>query len=284
MPYRAPLRIKTMGAPTMVEKRPLSPQPRTPLGDDPASSPAKRRRVNNADKHFIEASENPALPALFTDPNARKLAETVAFVERAFGLWKAFADDNSPVECDCAPLRGRSDYRVWSRKIKIVLKRNFVLDLVEGKVGQLPASHPLDGDLEKLNVTAVTIINKNLSSLTKPIVRTLTNPREIWEKLERHCKPSDWTLTQMGWFDLQRVKYSRCSNVREYVDRLDDAWRCICLDNDDILEKHELARCASLVFSLDTPKWETLKMGVLSGRKSNIPNWASLVDKLLAAE
>jgi hypothetical protein len=284
MPYRAPLRIKTMGAPTVLEKRPLSPQPRTPLGDDPASSPAKRRRVNMAENHYAEATENLDLPAPCADPNAQKLAETVAFVERAFGLWKAFADEKPPVEYNCAPLRGRSDYRIWSRKIKIILKRNFVLDLVEGKIGQLPQSHPLDADLEKLNATAATIINKNLSALTKPIVRTMTNPREMWQKLERHCKPSEWTMAQTGWFDLQRVKYSRCSNVREYVDRVDDAWRCICLDKDDVLEKHELARCASLVFSLDTPKWESWKMGVLSGRKTNIPNWASLVDRLLAAE
>lgn len=273
-----------MGAPTILEKRPLSPQPRTPVGDDPASSPAKRRRVITADKHSAEATENPDSSAVIAEPNAQKLAETVAFVERAFGLWKAFADENSSLECDCAPLRGRSDYRIWSRKVKIVLKRNFVLDLVEGSIGQLPQSHPLDSDLAKLNVTAAMIINKNLSALTKPIVRTITNPREMWEKLERHCKPSDWTLAQTGWFDLQRIKYSRCSNVREYVDRIDDAWRCICLDKDDALEKHELARCASLVFSLDTPRWESWKMGVLSGRKTNIPSWASLVDRLLAAE
>lgn len=283
MPYRAPLRIKTMGAPTVLEKRPLSPQPRTPLGEDPASSPAKRRRVNMADKQFAEATEYPTSPAM-PDPNARKLAETVAFVERAFSSWQAFGDDRSLIECNCAPLRGRSDYRIWSRRIKVVLRRNFVLDIVEGKVGQLPHSHPLDSDLGKLNATAALIITRNLSPITKPIVRTLTDPREMWEKLERHCKPSDWTLAQTGWLNLQRVKYSRCSNVREYVDRVDDAWRSICLDKDDALEKHELARCASLVFSLDTPKWESWKMSVLSGRQTNIPSWASLVDKLLAAE
>ncbi|CAG8170012.1 unnamed protein product [Penicillium salamii] len=283
MPYRAPLRIKTMGAPTILEKRPLSPQVKTPLGDDLATSPAKRRRVFMADKQYAEELENPTSPAV-TDPNARKLAETVAFVERAFSSWKAFEDELLPIECHCAPLRGRSDYRIWSRKIKMILKRHCVLDLVEGRIGQLPQSHPLDRDLERLNATAAMIITRNLSALTKPMVRTMTNPRAMWEKLERHCKPSDWSLAQTGWMNLQNIKYSRCSGVRDYVEQMDDAWRSISLDKDEIFENHEIARCASLVFALDTPKWETWKTNVLSGRQANIPSWANLVDKLFAAE
>lgn len=284
MPYRAPLRIKTMAVPTIVEKRPLSPQLKTPQRDEPTISPAKRRRVTMADKQYAKATENLASPVVVSDPNLDKIAETVAFVEKAFSSWKAFADEKFPIECNCAPLRGRSDYRIWSRKMKIVLKRNCVLDIVEGKIARLPQSHPLDADLEKLNATAAMIITKNLSALTKPIVRTMTNPQEMWEKLERHCKPSNWTMAQTGWLELQEIKYSRCANVREYVDRVDDAWRCICLDKDDVLEKHEIARCTSLVSSLDTPKWESWRMSVLAGRQTNIPSWVNLVHRLLAAE
>lgn len=50
------------------------------------------------------------------------------------------------------------------------------------------------------------------------------------------------------------------------------------------LEKHEVARCTSLMCSLDTPKWETWKMGFLSSRDTNIPSWASLVESLTSAE
>ncbi|CAG7923236.1 unnamed protein product [Penicillium olsonii] len=283
MPYRAPLRIKTMGNPTVLEKRPHSPQVKTPLGEDLTTSPAKRRRVYLAEQYFGDETENPRSPAVI-DPEARKLAETVAFVERAFSSWKAFEDELLPMECHCAPLRGRSDYRVWSRKIKMILKRNCVLDIVEGRVGQLPQSHPMDRHLERLNSTAAMIITRNLSALTKPMVRTMTNPREMWEKLERHCKPSDWSLAQTGWLKLQNIKYSRCSGVRDYVEQMDDAWRSICLDKDEMFANHEVARCTSLVFALDTPKWETWKTNVLSGRQANIPSWANLVDKLFAAE
>jgi hypothetical protein len=80
-----------MDAPTILEKRPLSPTLKTPQRDEPASSPAKRRRVN-VEKQFSEAPEVPASPVTLTNPNSHNIAETVAFVERAFSAWKAFAE------------------------------------------------------------------------------------------------------------------------------------------------------------------------------------------------
>ncbi|OQE94967.1 hypothetical protein PENNAL_c0003G04593 [Penicillium nalgiovense] len=250
-------------------------------GDEPLSSPAKRRRVNSAEKMPIEetvASEG--LKELIP----RTTAETEVFVERTFGLRSTLEDDDLPIKCNCPPLRGRSDYRVWRRKMRLILSRNLLLDLVEGKIGQLPQSHYLESQLNSLNEAATKIINTNLSAITRLIVRNIRTPQKMWEKLENHCKPSDWSLVRSGWLALQNIRYSQCCDVWEYVYKVDDAWRCICLDQEDILEKHEVARCASLMCSLDTPKWETWKMGYLSSRNINIQSWASLVESLTSAE
>ena len=165
-----------------------------------------------------------------------------------------------------------------------ILSRNFLLDLVEGQIGELPREHHLEPQLDRLNEAAREIINRNLSATTKLIVRNIRNSQKMWEKLEKHCKPSDWSLVRSGWLELQNIKYSQCYDIWDYVYKVDDAWRCICLDQEDILEKHEFARCASLLCSLDTTKWETWKMGILTGRSINIPSWASLVESLTSAE
>lgn len=168
--------------------------------------------------------------------------------------------------------------------MRLVLSHNLLLDLVEGKIGQLPPTHYLEPQLESLNEAAGKIISTNLSATTRLIVRNIRNPQKMWEKLEKHCKPSDWSVVRSGWLELQNIKYSQCYDIWEYVYKVDDAWRCICLDQDDILEKHEFARCASLMCSLDTPKWETWKLGFLSGRNINMPSWAGLVESLTSAE
>ena len=251
-------------------------------GDEPLSSPSKRRRVNSAEKAPTETT------AAFEDLRElmpRTTAGTEALVEHAFSLRSTLDDDDDmAIECNCSPLRGRSDYRIWRRKMRVILSRNLLLDLVEGNIGQLPQSHHLESQLDSLNEAARKIIDKNLSATTKLIVRNVRNPQKMWEKLEKHCKPSDWSLVRSGWLELQNIKYSQCYDVWEYVYKVDDAWRCICLDQEDILEKHEVARCTSLMCSLDTPKWETWKMGYLSGRNINIPSWASLVESLTSAE
>lgn len=168
--------------------------------------------------------------------------------------------------------------------MRAILSRNQLLNLVEGKVGQLPRSNYLEPQLASLNEAAGKIIKTNLSATTRLIVRNIRNPQKMWEKLETHCKPSDWSSMRSGWLELQKIKYSQCYDIWDYVYKVDDAWRCICLDQEDILEKHEFARCASLMCSLDTPKWETWKMGFLSGRNMNIPSWAGLVQSLTSAE
>ncbi|CAG8887143.1 unnamed protein product [Penicillium egyptiacum] len=268
-----------MTSPTPLVKRSLSEQ-ETP-GDEPLSSPAKRRRVNSAEKVPIETA---VAPEGFGELMPQAIAETDVLVERAFSLRSALGFDDLQIECNCPPLRGRSDYRIWRRKMRLILSRNLLLDLVEGKIGQLPRSHHLESQLEGLNEVARRIINTNLSATTRLIVRNIQNPQKMWEKLEKHCKPSDWRLVRSGWLELQNIKYSQCYDVWEYVYKVDDAWRCICLDQEDILEKHEFARCASLVCSLDTPKWETWKMGFLSTHNINVPSWASLVESLTSAE
>ncbi|KAJ5135773.1 uncharacterized protein N7515_005051 [Penicillium bovifimosum] len=260
-------------------KRPLSRDQRPP-GDEPLNSPAKRRRVT-IEGFPIEA---PAAPEIFADPEAQRVENTAASVERAFALRSAFGSDNLPIECNCPPLRGRSDYRGWRRKMRVLLDRNFLLGLVEGKIGQLPQSHRFEYELKNLNAAAKMIINANLSVTTRPIVRNMHNPQEMWQKLEKHCKPSDWSLARSGWLELQNIKYSQCADAWEYVYRVDDAWRCICLDGEDAFEKHEMARCTSLVCGLDTPKWESWKMRLLSDRRASIPSWESLVKSLTSAE
>ncbi|KAK4862257.1 hypothetical protein LT330_003395 [Penicillium expansum] len=260
-------------------KRSLSEQ--GPPGDDPLSSPVKRRRVNSAEDMPIETN---IMPEGLGDLIPRTISETEASIERAFSLRSSFRDDNLTIECNCSPLRGRSDYRVWRHKMSLILSRNLLLDLVEGKIGQLPRSHYLEKQLDNLNEVAREIINTNLSPTTRLIVRNIRNPQKMWEKLKKHCKPSDWSTVRSGWLELQNIKYSQCYDIWEYVQKVDDAWRCICLDREDILEKHEFARCASLMCSLDTPKWETWKMGFLSSRNINIPSWAGLVESLTSAE
>lgn len=269
-----------MSALTVLVKRPLSHDQRPP-GDEPLISPAKRRRVNAIDEF---SPEIPAIPEISTDPQTQKLERTAAAIERAFSLRSAFGDDNLPTQCNCPPLRGRSDYRIWRRKIRLVLSRNFLLELVDGRLAELPRSHRLEYELNRLKASAEMIINANLSATTKPIVRNMHDPQQMWEKLEKHCKPSEWNYARTGWLDLQNVKYSQCSDAWEYVYKVDDAWRCICLDREEIFEKHELARCASLMCGLDTPKWESWKMGLLSGRNASIPSWEKLVETLTSAE
>ncbi|KAJ5588993.1 hypothetical protein N7537_011671 [Penicillium hordei] len=268
-----------MASSTPLAKRSISEQ--EPPGDEPLSSPAKRRRVNAADRTSIETTVVPKGSGDFIPQSVSKIE---ASIERAFSLRSSFEDDNLPIECDCPPLRGRSDYRVWRHRMRLVLRNNLLLDLVEGKIGQLPPSHYLEPQLDSLNEAARKIISTNLSATTRLIVRKIRNPQKMWEKLEKHCKPSDWSVVRSGWLELQNIKYSQCYDVWEYVSKVDDAWRCICLDHEDILEKHEFARCASLMCSLDTPKWETWKMGFLSGRSINIPSWAGLVESLTSAE
>ncbi|KXG46799.1 uncharacterized protein PGRI_035450 [Penicillium griseofulvum] len=264
-----------MTSSTPLTKRALSEQEHPE--DEPLSSPTKRRRFYFADKVVT-----PITPESPRDLIPRTIPAAELSAERAFSLRSASEDDNFTIECDCPPLRGRSDYRVWRREMKIVLSENLVWDLVDGKIGQRPRSHYLGNQLDSLNEVARKIINKNLSPTTKPMVRNIRNAQKMWEKLEKHCKPTDWNLVRTGWVELQNTKYSQCYDVWEYVYKVDDAWRCICLDQEDNLEKHELARCASLVSSLDTPKWETWKMGFLSGR--NKPTWSSLVESLTSAE
>ncbi|KAI1838587.1 hypothetical protein DTO006G1_9251 [Penicillium roqueforti] len=265
-----------MASSTPLTKRSLSGQ--GPPGDEPSTSPAKRRRVNSAEQISTEMTVAPE------SPSDRQITEAETLIERTFILRNAFGDDNFPIECDCPPLRGRSDYRAWSRKMRHILSRNFLLDLVEGKIGQLSQAHHLEPQLDSLHEAAREIINTNLSATTRLIVRNIRNPQQMWEKLEKHCKPSDWSLVRSGWLELQKIKYSQCYDIWDYVYKVDDAWRCICLDQEDILEKHEFARCASLMCSLDTTKWETWKMGFLTGRSINIPSWASLVESLTSAE
>jgi hypothetical protein len=268
-----------MAALTSLVKRPL-PHDQRPPGDEPSSSPAKRRRVTIE----VLPVAAPFAPGIFTDPEAQRVDDTAASVERASTLRSAFGNDNLPIECNCPPLRGRSDYRGWRRKMRVLLDRNFLLGLVEGNIGQLPQSHRLGYELDGLNTAAEMIINANLSATTRPIVRNMHNPQEMWQKLETHCKPSEWSLARSGWLDLQSIKYSQCSDVWEYIYRLDDAWRCICLDQEDTFEKHEMARCASLMCGLDAPKWESWKMRLLSDRRASIPSWESLVESLTSAE
>ncbi|KAJ5950979.1 uncharacterized protein N7479_009392 [Penicillium vulpinum] len=268
-----------MASPTPLVKRTLSGE--GPPEDEPLSSPPKRRRVNSVDKMPIATT---VAPEGSKDLIPQTTAETEASIEHASNLRSAFGDDNLPIECNCPPLRGRSNYRVWRHKMRLILSRNQLLDLVEGKIGQLPQSHYLGSQLDSLNEAAEKIIKTHLSATTRPIVRNIQNAQKIWEKLEKHCKPADWSLVRSGWLELQNIKYSQCYDVSEYVHKVDDAWRCICLDQEDLLEKHEFARCASLVCSLDTPKWETWKIGFLSGRNMNTPSWASLVENLTSAE
>lgn len=269
-----------MSAFALLVKRPLSVDQRPP-GDEPLSSPAKRRRVNSTDEL---PTETPTTPESRTDRRFQNIDETNDAIERASGLRCAFGEDNLPTECNCPPLRGRSDYRVWRRKMRLILDRNFLLELVDGKFSALPRSHRLEYELDSLKAAAEMIINKNLSATTRPIVRNMHDPQEMWEKLEKHCRPSDWSLARSGWLDLQNVRYSQCSDAWEYVYKVVDAWRCICLDQEDIYANHELARCVSLMCALDTPKWETWKMGLLAGRNANIPSWESLVENLTSAE
>lgn len=268
-----------MASSTPLAKRSLSEQ--EPSGDELLSSPAKRRRVNAAE---TMSTETTVVPGGFRNLIPQTVSKTEASIERAFSLRSSFEDDNLPIECDCPPLRGRSDYRVWRNRMRHFLSHNLLLDLVEGKIGQLPPSHYLEPQLDSLNEAAAKIISTNLSATTRLIVRNIGNPQKMWEKLEKHCKPSDWSVVRSGWVELQNIKYSQCYDIWEYVYKVDDAWRCICLDQEDVLEKHEFARCASLMCSLDTPKWETWKMGFLSGRNINIPSWAGLVESLTSAE
>lgn len=268
-----------MASSTPLAKRSLSGQ--EPPGDELLSSPAKRRRVSVAENISIETT---VVPEGSRDLIPQTLFKTEASIEHAFSLRSSFEDDNLPIECDCPPLRGRSDYRIWRHRMRLVLSHNLLLDLVEGKIGQLPPTHYLEPQLESLNEAAGKIISTNLSATTRLIVRNIRNPQKMWEKLEKHCKPSDWSVVRSGWLELQNIKYSQCYDIWEYVYKVDDAWRCICLDQEDILEKHEFARCASLMCSLDTPKWETWKLGFLSGRNINMPSWAGLVESLTSAE
>ncbi|CAI7588618.1 unnamed protein product [Penicillium glandicola] len=258
-----------MASSTPLVKRPLYGQ--ESLEDKLLSSPTKRRRATATPEHI-------------KDLIPRTTSETEASVERAFSLRSQFGHDHLPIECNCPPLRGRSDYRVWRRKMRLILSRNLLLDLVEGKMGQLPRSHYLEPQLDSLNEAAGRIINTNLSATTRLIVRNIRNPQKMWEKLEKHCKPSDWNTVRSGWLELQNIKYSQCRDIWDYVYKVDDAWRCICLDQENILGNHEFARCASLMYSLDTPKWDSWKMGFLSGRNINLPSWASLVESLTSAE
>ncbi|KAJ5794100.1 hypothetical protein N7457_000699 [Penicillium paradoxum] len=253
----------------------------SPPRNEPPSSPAKKRRVDGVDEICFDT---PVHSGGSTDFQIQNIDKTIAAIERASSLRSAYGDENLPIECNCPPLRGRSDYRLWRRRIRLVLSHNFLLELIDGEFAKLPRSHRLEYELDRLKAAAEMIINNNLSPITKPIVRNLHEPHEMWEKLEKHCKPSDWSCTRSGWLDLQNIRYSQCSDIWEYVYRVDDAWRCICLDREDVLEKHELARCASLMCGLDAPKWEGWKMGLLSGRKANIPSWEDLVESLTLAE
>ncbi|KAJ5244177.1 hypothetical protein N7489_004273 [Penicillium chrysogenum] len=271
-----------MASSTPLVKRSLSGQELP--GDEPLSSPAKRRRVNSANSAEKMPIETTVASEGLRELMPRTTAETEVLVERTFSLRSVLEDDDLPIVCNCPPLRGRSDYRIWRRKMRLILSRNLLLDLVDGKIGQLPQSHYLESQLDSLNEAARKIINTNLSATTRLIVRNIRNPQKMWEKLEKHCKPSDWSLVRSGWLELQNIKYSQCRDIWEYVYKVDDAWRCICLDQEDTLEKHEVARCTSLMCSLDTPKWETWKMGFLSSRDTNIPSWASLVESLTSAE
>ncbi|KAJ5382908.1 hypothetical protein N7517_000819 [Penicillium concentricum] len=268
-----------MASSTPLTKRYLSEQ--GPPEDEPLSSPAKRRRFYFADRISIETT---VAPEGSRNSTPRTITKPETSVERAFSLRRAHGQDKLPIRCDCPPLRGRSDYRIWRREMKLILSENLVWDLVEGKIGQLPRSHYLGSQLDSLNEAAREIIITNLSPTTRPMVRNIRHAQKMWEKLEKHCKPSDWSLVRSGWLELQNIKYSQCRDIWDYVFKVDDAWRCICLDQEDILEKHEFARCASLVCSLDTPKWETWKMGFLAGRNINKPNFASLVESLTSAE
>ncbi|KAJ5561940.1 hypothetical protein N7535_003598 [Penicillium sp. DV-2018c] len=268
-----------MAALAPLTKRPLS-HDQIPPNDELLSSPAKRRRVTLQEFPI----EVPAAPKVFADPETQRVDSTAASVRDAWTVRSAFGYDNLPIECSCLPLRGRSDYRNWRRKMRALLDRNFLLGLVEGKIGQLPPSHHLEYELKELNASAAVIINANLSVTTKPIVRNMHNPQEMWQKLEKHCKPSDWTLARSGWLELQNIKYSQCADAWEYVYRVDDAWRCICLDQEDTFEKHEMARCVSLMCGLDTPKWESWKMHLLSDRRASIQGWEILVKSLTSAE
>ncbi|OQE37813.1 hypothetical protein PENCOP_c009G06252 [Penicillium coprophilum] len=268
-----------MASPTPLVKRSLS-EPGPPE-DEPLSSPAKRRRFYFADKMPIETTVVPEGPK---DLIPRTIPITEISVERAFDLRRALREDEIPIKSDCPPLRGRSDYRIWRREVRLILSENMVLDLVEGKMGELPRSHRLGSQFDSLNEAAREIINTNLSPTTRLMVRNIRSAQKMWEKLENHCKPSDWSVVRSGWLALHNIRYSQCRDIWEYISKVDDAWRCICLDQEDVLEKHEFARCASLVCSLDTSKWETWKMGFLSGRNIDIPSWKSLVESLTSAE
>ena len=170
------------------------------------------------------------------------------------------------IKCRGGPLAGRYDYRRWAREMGEIFETNGLKEAIEGKLvalGQLAGS-PFQAELVRVHTIARHIINSNVNESSRASLHGIRCSQETWEKLRKLYQLSPSEMSLEGWGLIKEKRISHYTSAIQYTTALEDAWRQVCMDQDDMFKQTQPMLCTALLHGLDGFEWSLWKNTILA--------------------
>ncbi len=171
-------------------------------------------------------------------------------------------------------LKGADNYAVWSNKMKMILIREDLWDVVN------PDGEPLDDKSGKLNNKALATLVLSMSDQTASQVRDQTTARGAWKTLSALYSISGFSARHLLHTSLTNTNLASCSSIQDFVDTISSLSQQL---KDMGKPVEDWQRVSVLLHGLGD-SYDQFVSIVLNGARTKDPEWDSVVAQLLDEE